>query len=220
MPTSTLPNGNPHWDPQARYLQLDERVTNLRGSVTHLEQKVDSGFTALGNQLAAMSAEFRTGQKTQWPVIISLLSLIVVALLGFGGAIGLLSLNPVKERVMEASADVKNLASAINELVQTLPEGFVTRRETEALRTRGAEDRVRTEAAVADLRTGTVSRAEWSERSAAVNASLAEQSRRIDELRADFGAVYGTRDVLQDLKDQIRRLEMQVYPNLPRTPLR
>ncbi|MET2825839.1 hypothetical protein [Mesorhizobium shangrilense] len=43
-------------------------------------------------------------------------------------------------------------------------------------------------------------RSEWGERNRAYDQQATEFTRRLDELRQDFGAVYGTRDVIQDMK--------------------
>ncbi|WP_181173914.1 hypothetical protein [Mesorhizobium sp. B2-5-7] len=39
-----------------------------------------------------------------------------------------------------------------------------------------------------------------------------EFTRRLDELRQDFGAVYGTRDVIQDMKREIDELRRKAPP--------
>ena len=62
------------------------------------------------------------------------------------------------------------------------------------------------EGAIMDLRTGAVTRNEWQERNRATDQQATEFSRRLDELRQDFGAVYGTRDVIQDVKRQLDEL--------------
>lgn len=59
---------------------------------------------------------------------------------------------------------------------------------------RGVEDRNRMEAAVVELRTSTVDRNEWMERNRAYDQQAADFNRRLDELRQDFGSVYGTRE--------------------------
>lgn len=77
---------------------------------------------------------------------------------------------------------------------------------------RTAEDRNRTDAAVADLRQSTVTCNEWGERNRAYDQQAAEFIRRLDELRQDFGAVYGTRDVIQDMKKEIDDLRWKLPP--------
>ncbi|XNO40694.1 hypothetical protein ACL2DZ_00645 (plasmid) [Sinorhizobium meliloti] len=42
-------------------------------------------------------------------------------------------------------------------------------------------------------------------------ARLYELSRRIDELRQEVGSVYGTRDVIADLKSEVRTLRQRFF---------
>jgi hypothetical protein len=51
-----------------------------------------------------------------------------------------------------------------------------------------------------------VTRNEWQERNRATGQQAMEFNRRLEELRQDFGAVYGTRDVIQDMKREIDEL--------------
>lgn len=232
------------WDPQARYLQLDERVTNVRTSLTNLEGKVDRGFTevhshisaniqALTSQLTTFSGELRSGQKTQWPVILTLLGLIVTVLLGFGGAMGYAVLAPLKEAVGTNVANVNDLNSALTQLVTGLPESFIPRRETERLSARALEDRMRVEevlktmiprsevellrqSSASDrerlwndlgiLRDQTVSRNEWMERNRARDTEVADLSRRVDEIRESLGSQYTTRDLLLSTQQELKDL--------------
>lgn len=75
---------------------------------------------------------------------------------------------------------------------------------------RGIEDRTRQEAAIADLRASSVTRNEWAERNRARDQEVADLGRRVDELRQDVGSVYGTRDVIQDLKKEIDNLRQRM----------
>src|SRR5687768_17464954 len=96
---------------------------------------------------------------------------------------------------------------------KSISDNMVTQKVMEWRTARGAEDRKRTDDAFVDLRTSTVSRNEWSERNHARDTEITELSRRIEELRQEFGSQYTARDVLlstqsevKDLRNQLRRL--------------
>lgn len=241
------------WDPQARYLQIEERVTNVRTSLTALENKVERGFgevhnhisanvQALTAQLTSLSSELRSGQKTQWPVILTVLGLIATVMLGFGGALGYAVLSPLKETVAGNSSGINELTRAMTGLITNLPESFIPRRETERLSLRSAEDRARVEenvrammpraevellreASAADrkhlwdelakVRDSTVQRNEWMERNRARDTEMAEINRRVDEIRQELGSQYGVRDVIMDLKAEINSLRAKMEAGLP-----
>ncbi len=182
----------------AAQAQLGERVTNLGRRQTDLETEMRSGFkqmetalTGFANEtrssIAALSQNLAERNKPQWQAL--------GVALTFAALLGGLAYMPIRE----ATTDLKQAVSA-------LAEKAVTREELEWRSARAAEDRSRQETAIGELRGNTVTRPEWSERNRARDQEVAELSRRVDELRADVGAVYGTRDVIQDMKAEIDRL--------------
>lgn len=88
---------------------------------------------------------------------------------------------------------------------------MVTQKEMEWRTQRGAEDSKRQDDALGDMRAVTASRNERSERNQARDGEIAELSRRIDELRQEVGSVYGTRDVIADLKSGVRSLRQRFF---------
>ena len=185
--------------------QLGERVTNLNRRQSDLESEMRSGFKQIESSMTALSSEMRSSvaalsanlaerSRPQWQAL--------GVALTFAAMLGGLAYLPVRE----ATSDLKTA-------VAMLAERMVTQKEMEWRSARAAEDRKRTDDAIIDLRAGSVSRNEWSERNHARDGEIAELGRRINEIRQDVGSQYTTRDVLlstqsevKDLRNQLRRL--------------
>lgn len=186
----------------AAHAQLGERVTNLGRRQTDLESEMRSGFKQIENSFASFSNETRNSiaalsstlaerNKPQWQALSVMLAAVV--------AIGGLAYMPIRE----ATNDLKTS-------VGSLSEKIVTRQEMDWRAQRGVEDRTRTDAAVSDLRLSAVTRNEWSERNRARDQEVLDLNRRVDELRQDVGSVYGTRDVIIDLKKDVETLRQRI----------
>lgn len=171
--------------------QLGERVTNLGRRVTDIESEMRSGFRQIEASISALSSTLAERAKPQWQAI--------GVALTFCALLGGLAYMPIRE----ATTDLKLAVTALG-------ESTVSRQEMDWRAARGAEDRDRTNAAIADIRTVAVTRAEWAERNRARDQEVADLSRRVEEIRADFGAVYGTRDVIVDLKKEVDSLRQRV----------
>jgi hypothetical protein len=190
-------NGN-SFDPLASYARLSERVENQGKDLIDIRSNMNTGFQTVNAAIGTLSNELRSNSRTQWPVIWAALSVGVTILAG----LGFMSLQPIKDNTAKLETALVRMA-----------ESVVSQKEMEWRSARGAEDRKRSDDALSDLRTGTVSRNEWSERNHARDTEIAELGRRIDELRQDFGSQYTARDVLlstqsevKDLRNQLRRL--------------
>lgn len=196
---------NNGWD--ARVLQLDERVTNLRTTLSSVEQETRTGFAQVNTAISNLSNEVRTGQKTQWPTILMVMGLIVTVVISIGGAFAVVTLAPIREQVADNRITSKETTMQIAAILAGLPEAYIPRRESENLRLRAGEDRARTEASLVELRTKTVDRNEWMERNRARDIELNDIRGRIDELVRQVGDTYGARDVILDLKGRVDALQ-------------
>ncbi|MEK1908158.1 MAG: hypothetical protein AAAB13_20490 [Pseudomonas sp.] len=187
--------------------QLGERVTNLGRRQTDLESEMRSGFKQMETAVSSLANEMRTSvaslstniaerNRPQWQAI--------GVTLTFCAMIGGLVYWPI-------NASTIRLESAI----ATIADKMVTQKEMEWRTQRGTEDRKRSDDALNDLRTTSVTRNEWQERNLARNGEIAELGRRIDELRQEVGSVYGTRDVIVDLKREISTLRQRVFEVRP-----
>lgn len=165
MAADDMTNG--HFDPQARYAALDERVTNLRTSFVNLEGEMRSGFAGLNSHLTSLSNELRSSEKTPWPVIWAAAGVAFSVLMGIGGALYL----PVSNNLSEIKADMKDLRS-----------GTVPREELEARAARGAEDRARMERAIADIRADLTPKSEREVILKAIDQRFADVQRQLDRL--------------------------------------
>lgn len=209
----------PNGEPSRNYIsvteaQLGERVTNLGRRQSDLENEMRSGFrqmeqsiTAFTNEtrasIAALSQGIAERNKPQWQAL--------GVALTFAALIGGLAYMPIRE----ATTDLKAAAIETNKSIQALAASSVSRQEMDWRAARGAEDRTRQELAIADLRAGSVTRPEWAERNRARDQEIADLSRRVEEIRSDFGSVYGTRDVIIDLKSEIDRLRTRLNERPP-----
>jgi len=198
----TAPNGI---DAQRHYqdalqAQMGERVTNLGRRVTDIEGEMRAGFRQIESSISALTSTLAERAKPQWQAI--------GVALTFCALLGGLAYMPIREATSDLKTAVKDLASTT-----------VSRQEMDWRAARGVEDRDRTTQAINDLRTGTVARAEWTERNRAYEQQAADLSRRLEEMRADFGSVYGQRDVIRDMKQEIdglrQRMASQRYSRAP-----
>jgi hypothetical protein len=185
----------------AQAAALGERVTNLGRRQSDLEVEMRSGFRQIEQSFATFTNETRASiqalssnladrSRPQWQALGVMLTFVAL--------LGALAYWPIRE----ATADLK--AS-----VSTLAEKMVTRAELDLHAARGAEDRLRTEAAINELRTITVARNEWMERNQSRDHEIASIQRQIDDIKAAQSGIYGARDVLLDLRERLDRLERE-----------
>lgn len=219
--TEMSTNGN-SFDPMASWARLSERVENQGKDIIDLRSNMNSGFQGVNTNIATLSNELRNNSKTQWPAIWAALSVGVAILTG----LGFMALQPIKDnnarldesivRLSEANQTaIAKLAETTQAALSNITENMVTQQEMEWRTARGAEDRQRADAAVNDLRAASVTRNEWSERNHARDGEIAELGRRIDELRQEVGSVYGTRDVIVDIKRDMNILRQRVFEVRP-----
>ncbi|WP_168286457.1 hypothetical protein [Rhizobium laguerreae] len=204
-------NGSTPFDPMASWARLSERVENQGKDIVDLRSNMNTGFQGVNANLHALSNELRSSGKTQWPVIWSAIGVGVVILSG----LGFMALQPIKDNTARLEEAVIRVSENTLTAFAKVNETMVTQKEMEWRTQRGAEDRKRSDDALADLRTMTVTRNEWSERNHARDGEIAELGRRIDELRQEVGSVYGTRDVIVDLKREISALRQRVFEVRP-----
>jgi hypothetical protein len=189
---------NTNGDPATQYARISERVENQGRDIVDLRSNMNTGFRNIESLVNSLATELRGSSKTQWPVIWSAIGVSFAILL----AVGSQALSPIRENV----SDVKDALSVV-------VDKMVTQAEMKWRTDRGQEDRKRTDDAIVDLRQNAVARAEWMERNRAYDQQATDFNRRLDELRQDFGAVYGTRDVIQDMKREIEDLRRKQPPN-------
>ena len=184
------------FDPMAQYARLSERVENQGKDIVDLRSNMNTGFQTVNAAIGTLSNELRNNSKTQWPVIWAAAG-VCFTVLATGGAFFYSSLSKGQDRLDTA--------------IIKIAESAVSQKEMEWRTARGAEDRQRTESTISDIRSNTVSRNEWSERNHARDNEIASLSQRIEELRQQAGAVYGTRDVVVDIKRQVDTLRQIVF---------
>jgi hypothetical protein len=199
--------GSTPFDPMASWARLSERVENQGKDIVDLRSNMNTGFQGVNANLAALSNELRSSGKTQWPVIWSAIGVGVVILSG----LGFMALQPIKDNTGRLEEAVIRVSESTQAQFAKVNDAMVTQKEMEWRTQRGAEDRKRADDALADLRTMTVTRNEWSERNHARDGEIADLGRRIDELRQEVGSVYGTRDVIVDLKRELSVLRQRVF---------
>jgi hypothetical protein len=174
---------------------MSERVTNMGRRINDIEVEMRTGFAAVGKSIEGLATNLSERSRPQWQALSVMLAVVVV----LGGL--------VYWPIREATADLK--AS-----VQALAEKTITRDELDWRAARGTEDRARTEAAIGELRTLSVTRAEWMERNASRDHQIDDLQREISELKAQQAGTYGARDLLLDLRERLDRLERE-RPAMP-----
>lgn len=158
--------------------QLGERVTNLGRRQSDLETEMRSGFKNVETTMSAIANEMRSSistlsasiaerSRTQWPVIWTAAGVsftILAALSAF--VYGTLSKDQTRlDAAIMKNADiiqasVTKLAETTQQSLISVSERMVTRQEMEYRQQRGAEDRVRMEAGIKEVRDAQVPRTE------------------------------------------------------------
>jgi chromosome segregation ATPase len=186
-------NGN---DPARAYLdavqaQLGERVTNLGRRQTDLETEMRTGFRTIEQSIASLTTSLSERNKPQWQAL--------SVMLAFAAILGGLAYMPIRE----ATSDLKSA-------VATIAANSVTRQEMDWRSARSAEDRIRTDDSIKEIRSGIVYRNEWQERNLSRDHEIASIQRQIDQQRSDFqtfsSSLGNGRDFIQDMKTELARL--------------
>lgn len=187
---------------------MGERISNLNRRQTDYEAESRANFRAIEASISGITAEMRQSfnsitntlaerNKPQWQALGVALS--------FAAILGGLAYLPIRE----ATTDLKASVIETNKSIQALAATTVSRQEMDWRQARGVEDRSRMEGNITEMRASTVTRNEWSERNRARDQEVADLSRRIEEIRAQLGSQYTTRDVLLELQDEVKDLRQR-----------
>lgn len=200
-----MTNGNDgarHYQ-DAMTAQLGERVTNLGRRQSDLESEMRSGFKQMESAVSSLGTEMRTSvaalstniaerNRPQWQAM--------GVVLTFCAMLGGLAYWPINS----ATTDLKTAVFSIS-------EKMVTQKEMEWRTARGAEDRKRTDDAIADLRLSQVPRQELERVWQSDDQQKAAIQKQIDELKQAQANTYSARDLLLDMRERQDRIERQVY---------
>jgi hypothetical protein len=204
--TDMSTNGN-SFDPMASWARLSERVENQGKDIIDLRSNMNTGFQGVNANLAALSNELRSNSRTQWPAIWAALSVGVAILTG----LGFMALQPIKENTARLEESIIRVSENNQEALAKLSENIVTQKEMEWRTQRGAEDRKRSDDAIADLRTSQVPRQELERVWQSDGQQKAALQKQIDELKQAQANTYSARDLLLDMRERQDRLERQIY---------
>ena len=209
------PASDPNWG------AFSERITNLNRRQTDFEAETRASFRSVESAMDKMAIEMRSGlanlstnladrNRPQWTAIGVALSFAVI--------IGGMAYWPIRESTGDLKTAILEQSKQTAQNFKDLATTTVSRQEMDWRAKRGEEDRTRMEAALAELRQNTITRAEWIERNRARDQEVADLNRRDDQLRSDFGSVYGTRDVIQDVKKEIDNLRQRLANMMRQAP--
>lgn len=200
-----MPNSGNGFDPMAQYARLSERVENQGKDIVDLRSNMNTGFQSVNANIATLSNELRGNSKTQWPVIWSAIGVSFTVL----GGIGWMAYAPIREAQAQMKMEIRDVASDAAGAITGLAEKVVMQKEMEWRTARAAEDRQRTEAAIKDLRADQVPRMEHQRVWMGYDNQIANLQRQLDEFKQQQGSVYGTRDLLLDLRQRLDRIERE-----------
>lgn len=216
-------NGNGHADDSLgarvgvqsqRIANIESQISNVTAAISSLATKVDERFTSMASSMAEKN-------KTQWPVIWSAIGVSFAVLAYFVTQ----NLTPLKESDARFEQAIVALTNTTNQGFQNIADKMISREEMDWRAARGTEDRTRTDAAIADLRAGTVTRNEWMERNQsrdhdieniqeAQTREVANLQRQQDLIRSDFqtfaNSLGNGRDFITDMKQEQNRLRDQI----------
>lgn len=206
---NNMANGNTthtQMDGDSRYAQLGERVSNLSTRQHDLETEMRRGFGELSQAVNLLSNELRGSSRTQWPVIWSAVGVCFVVIAAIGG----LAYSPVlgsinridsgQAAIMEALTDLKDKTvtlSTFSEFKNTYENNRIISRQDYTDRFNSIQTELK----------DTVPRAEHQRVWTSYDQRFIDQQRQIDEVKQAQGSVYGTRDLLIDLRNRLDRVE-------------
>ena len=95
-----------NFDAEARYAQLGERVDNQGSRITHLEATVTRGFSEVAEQIRTLGNDFRSTNKTPWPVIWSAIGVCFAVFFSLGGAL----FWPIRNGLEENREEIRQVA--------------------------------------------------------------------------------------------------------------
>lgn len=125
------------FDAPTGYAKLDERVTNMGGRISTLEQNMVRGFAQVEHSIGVLSTSLQASQRTPWGVVFTALGVIVVMI----SALGSLAYLPVRENLSRLEQAQIDLTRTVRDTVDGLSDKYVTRLETERIADRAAEER-------------------------------------------------------------------------------
>ncbi|TPJ97638.1 hypothetical protein FJ872_32000 [Mesorhizobium sp. B2-5-9] len=194
-------NNGSNFDPLASYARLSERVENQGRDIVDLRSNMNTGFRNIEGAVNALSTELRGSSKTQWPVLLTAVGVAFTILVAAGSQ----ALSPIRESV----TDTKTAVVETNKAIATLASATISRQEMDWRAARGQEDRIRTDTAIADLRTSQVPRLELDRVFQGYDQRFADQQRQIDDANTRFGNTYTLGDYIKRLTDRIDALEQR-----------
>lgn len=185
----------------AMQAQLGERVTNLGRRQSDLEAEMRTGFRQIEtsfasftnetrNSLSGLSSSIAERNKPQWQAIGVALTFAVV--------VGGMAYWPIRE----TTSDLKDAMTA-------LASNVVTRQEMDWRQARGAEDRDRMQATIAEMRAQTVPRAEHDRTWSNYDQRFADTQRQIDVVKQAISGQYNQRDLNRDILERMDRIERE-----------
>jgi hypothetical protein len=196
---------NGHFDPEAKYAQLGERVENQGARIGQLETVVSRGFADVGAQIRGLSDEYRGGQKTQWQVIWPALGVCFAVFFGVGGAL----YYPVRESMAETKNDIRSMAekslsvAAFQDFRSTYENNRVVSRNEYIDKFNNMNARMDT------ILKDQVPRAELERAWSAQDQQRDNLQRQIDQLNSVYNGTYSPRDVILDLRERLDRIEQK-----------
>jgi len=205
---NNMANGNTQtqMDSDSRYAQLGERVSNLSTRQHDLETEMRRGFGEVSQAVNLLSNELRGSSRTQWPVIWSAVGVCFVVIAAIGG----LAYSPVLGNISRIDNSQQSLAALIKSVddnampIQAFAEFKNTYENNRVLSRQDYNDRF---GVINEALKDTVPRAEHARVWSAYDQRFLDQQRQIDEVKTAQGSVYGTRDLLIDLRNRLDRVE-------------
>ena len=188
----SAPNGS--FDPIAQWARLSERVENQGKDIIDLRSNMNTGFQNIQSALTSLMNEFRGSTRTQWPVIWSAIGVCFVVITAIGGL---------------AYAPITSGMTRLDQSLSSISEKMVTRQEMDWRAQRGVEDRLKTDAAIVDLRAGVVPRQELDRVWAGYDQRFTDMQRQIDETNSRYSNTYTLGDYIKRLTERMDMLEQR-----------
>ncbi|WP_131114311.1 hypothetical protein [Lichenihabitans psoromatis] len=187
---------------------------SAEGQITELRTRVlgvENGMLRIESMVAGLGAKFDAKSQTPWAVIWSAAGVVFAMLLGVGS----LAYAPISKDQERVSSHLERLAETAvtdRDLDKRLDISGARRDDWQ----RGAEKAVEANRQHIDkLENEVVPRGEHEEHWRAVDRQFADVQRQVDEQKKFQSDLYSARDIIRDLNERTKTLELQALRTAP-----
>lgn len=184
-----MANGT-NYDPSAQYAALQQRVSGIENSIV-----------GISSEIRTLTNSINERSRTPWAIILSGASTSLGGIALVGGLIA-----------WGLSAQQGAIVTSLNEFKTTYESNRLVSRNDYLDKFQQARD------GITKIEARQVPREELDRVWQSYEGRFTDQQRQLDELKNQFGSVYGLRDVISDLKENQEEIRRQISSGRPYQP--